>query len=168
MTEHNRRTGVRPVEFSLGDLVLLLTAAPRRHKLQFKWRGIHQVIRVVSALVFEVESLVSGEKQTVHARRLPFYCEADLDSVADSDLLKVSEHFEANYQDFKQFLDVRLRGDDVELQIEWSGLLGKIDTTWEPLKLAYEDLPLQVEDYLRTAGNRRVKSDALRLCGLPV
>lgn len=164
---HNRRTGVKKVDFSVRDFVLVRTTPPRRHKLTFKWHGLHQVTRAISPLLFEFKSLVTEKLQTFHAHRLRTYCEAYQDTTVTPEMLKISEHPEADYQDFERFCGIRMRENEVELRVEWRGLPEKVDETWEPIQMALEDLPLQLEEYMRSPGDRKVKTDALRRCSLP-
>lgn len=44
------------------------------------------------------------------------------------------------------------------IQIEWSGLPDRSDSTWEPILQVEEDLPGMLEDFLETARERELKA----------
>ena len=71
--QHNRKTNVQPVNYTIGDFVLVRRSNTGRHKLAFVWQGPQRVTAAKSELVYEVESLVSGKVEIVHARRLRLY-----------------------------------------------------------------------------------------------
>lgn len=48
--------------------------------------------------------------------------------------------------------------------MEWLGLTDKVDQTWEPLKNVLEGLPGLLENFLHTAGDRKLEAEARRLC----
>eukprot|EP00171_Calliarthron_tuberculosum_P004595 IDg4595t1 len=92
ITDHNRRTGVQPVNFGRGDFVLVRRAVDRGHKLSYRWTGPRRVLTEVSPLVFEVEDLLTKRVERAHARRLMLY-RADMDGVAvDQRLADMAEH----------------------------------------------------------------------------
>lgn len=93
---HNRRSGVTPAKFTVGEFVLVRTAAPHLHKLKFKWRGIHRVKRSVSDIVFEVESILSRKRQTDYTIRLRLYRTPDEDTTVRLELTQVAEHLGTN------------------------------------------------------------------------
>lgn len=43
---HNKRTNIKPVNFTVGDFVLLRTTRKRTHKLQFLWFGPRRIVEV--------------------------------------------------------------------------------------------------------------------------
>ncbi|KAJ8574948.1 hypothetical protein ON010_g4263 [Phytophthora cinnamomi] len=73
-----------PVNFDVGDFVLWSRIDKRlpNNKLLGHWVG---PFRVVTALVhsFEVEHLVTGRKYDVHASRLKFYADAELNMTTE-------------------------------------------------------------------------------------
>ncbi len=91
---HNEKTNIQPINFSLGDFVLVRCAQKKGHKLQLSWRGPRRISKVISAWVFEVEDLNSSKKEIVHARRICFY-QGKLDGEqVNPELLKYAEHSE--------------------------------------------------------------------------
>ena len=57
---HNERTHVQPVNFEVGDYVLVAHRTNNRGpKLNVKWKGPRRIVRAVSEFVYEVEDLLS-------------------------------------------------------------------------------------------------------------
>lgn len=96
--KHNRQTNVKFSQFGIGDYVLIRDPRPGGHKLKFTWRGPSRIIGDKSGLVYEVENLISGKRETVHSRRLLFYL-VDLDGQEVSlELLATAKHTESAYE----------------------------------------------------------------------
>lgn len=163
---HNRLTNIQPVNFSVGDFVLVRRATASAHKLGFKWIGPRRIREVKSELVFEVEDLLHGKTETVHARRLLLY-RADLDGEnVHEDLLRAAHHTETLYQDANASRSIRKHEENIEVQVEWSGLSGHVDLTWKPLLTFKEDIPEMLEAFLHSPGQRKLKQAALEQCSL--
>ena len=87
---HNRRTGVRPVNFGTGDYVLkgIVKGGP---KLKLKWTGPYRVVTCMNKYLFEISSieiLDTEEKFVVHRRRLKCFINSDF-NIAE----EVMHHF---------------------------------------------------------------------------
>lgn len=164
VTAHNRKTNIQPVNFHVGDFVLVRRATNKGHKLQFKWIGPRRIIRVNSDLVFEVEDLITQKRETVHARRLILY-RSDLDgSTLHPELLKTVKHLEATYQDALRVCGIRLHDGIFDVHVEWDGLPDEIDYTWEPLDQVHEDIPDLLQQFLNSPGDRKTKQRAQSQC----
>jgi len=162
---HNRKTNVQFANFRVGDFVLVRRSTKKGHKLKFQWIGPRRVTAVKSALVFEVEDLLNTHKRdVVHSRRLILY-RSDMDGKeVDPNLLRAAEHTETVYQDAQALRAIRLKDGRLEIQVEWEGLPDTVDRTWEPLQQVNEDLPQLLENFLQTAGTRKLKEDAMAQC----
>ena len=159
--DHNRHTGVQPVNFSRGDFVLLRRAVDSGQKLNYRWVGPRRVFSETSPLVFEIEDINSGDVEKAHARRLMLYRNDVEGKSVDPRLLSVAEHSTMTYQVAVAIRAIREVGGETQLQVEWEGLPDREDMSWEPLAQAHEDLPGMVEDFLQTAGERAMKRRAL-------
>lgn len=136
----------------------------RKGGLQFKWLGPRRVVDAKTEWVFVVKDLITEKLETVHASRLLLY-RADMDGKpVDPALLEVAEHSTTVYEDAKTLRDIRSRGGEIEVQIEWDGLPDQSDLTWEPLRQVHEDLPGLLEDFLASSGQRGLKRKAAMLC----
>ncbi len=164
---HNRRTNIKTIDFSPGDFVLVRRALSSGHKLQFTWRGPRRVTSAKSNWVFEVEDLLSGKRELVHAQRLRLY-RSDMEGkeVAPG-LLRAAEHTEATYQTARKLCGIRKNKGEVEVQVEWEGLPDTSDRTWEPLEQIMADIPGVLEEFLHTAGDRNLKREALQKYSFP-
>jgi len=146
--------------------VLVRCAQNKGHRLKFQWTGPRRVITVKSDLVFEVENLADGKRETVHARRLQLY-RADLDGEeVDPNLQRAAEDTEAVYQGARELRAIREKGNQIQIPVEWDGLPDKVDMTWEPVNQVNEDLPQLLRDFLQTPGMRDLKDKALSMCSL--
>ena len=75
---HNRKTNVRPINFTEGYFVLRgFMQHERTRKPSLKWIGPYCVTECRSEYVFLVDDLVNGKKQEFHGRRLKFYRNKD-------------------------------------------------------------------------------------------
>lgn len=70
---HNAHKSVVPINFHVGDYVLVATKCARSHKLDQKWKGQMKVVKALSDLVFQVQSLENVSTETVHAQRMTHY-----------------------------------------------------------------------------------------------
>ena len=161
---HNRRTNVQPVNLQKGDFVLVQRATKKGHKLSLMWLGPRRIVDVKSELVYEVEDIIHGKREVVHARRLLLY-RADMDGKpVDERLLRAAEHADTVYLYANSIQSIRSRDGHIEVQIEWGGLPEEMDMTWEPLLQVQEDMPQLLEAFLATPGNRKLKEKAAALC----
>lgn len=72
-TMYNAKTNVLPVNFEVGDYVMIRTHAKRSHKFRPQWRGPMNVTDAKSHLIVDVENLNDGSKLDTQAQRmLPF------------------------------------------------------------------------------------------------
>lgn len=67
---HNEKTGIVRPSFGVGDFVLVRQTRPGGHKLQLEWRGPRRVTKTLSKWTCEVENLLHGTREVVHARRM--------------------------------------------------------------------------------------------------
>jgi RNase H-like domain found in reverse transcriptase/Reverse transcriptase (RNA-dependent DNA polymerase)/Integrase zinc binding domain/Integrase core domain/Aspartyl protease len=147
VTLHNARTGVRPINFDVGDYVLrgVLTREKGR-KTDVCWKGPMCVTACKSDFLFEVRHLLNGDKRVVHGTRLKFFRNRNWE-VTDA----AKEHIA--YLDDElcvvdHFIDLRQRNDAVELKVFWKGFEDG-DATWEPYATMLEDVPDMLRSYLQ-------------------
>lgn len=114
--------------------------------------------------MYEVQYLITNKREVIHARRLYLY-RADMDGQdVHSELLKVADHSEANYQIIQALRDIREVDGELQIYIEWKGLPDEVDWNWEGLLRVREDVSGRLNDFLQTSGARDLKHRALAQC----
>lgn len=138
--------GAQLVNFVVGDYVLRSRVDERRHnKLLVTWVGPYVVTRADSHS-FRVRQLVTGAEQDVHASRLKFYADSDLE-VTD----ELLEHVASQGIVLKVESIVKHRWNDqsqgFELLVSWCDL-ETIKDSWEPLQSLTHDVSVLVDAYI--------------------
>jgi hypothetical protein len=148
--KHNDKTHVRSLNFQVGDYVLV--AEHRKtgvSKLQVKWKGPRRVVSVESDYVFVVENLLTKELKAVHATRLRFYKDKDLNVTAE--LAQAAEHNDHQLYVVSKILDARYYEQEMfnKLLIAWRGFpVG--EATWEPYSVMAVDVPEMVAKFMES------------------
>ena len=153
---HNARTHVRPVNFEVGDFVLVARQdMADGHKLRVVWQGPRRVVRADSDQVYECEDLISGESNLFHINRLKFYADAQLD-VTES-LLDVVDNNEPHLQHVERLLDIRFNRaqERYEVKVQWRGFDYEAPT-WEPLVTMAEDVPALLAKFLTRCRKKKL------------
>ena len=74
INSHNRKTNVRPVNFTDGDYVLRGNIIGKSGKKpSLIWHGPFRVTECRSNYIFVIEDILSGKKEEAHGRRLKFF-----------------------------------------------------------------------------------------------
>ena len=150
IARHNARTGVQPVNFDVGDFVLVGSVQREKlHKLAALWTGPYQVTAWHNAQVAVVKHLLSSKERLIHTTRLKHY---------QAKWEKKTEELEdlLHYQDATLFvvekiLDIRAESGRIELLTSWVGFPG--EDTWEPLLRLHSDVPDLVRAYCDESGS---------------
>ncbi|KAH9184921.1 hypothetical protein AeNC1_013104 [Aphanomyces euteiches] len=138
--------------FDVGDFILMATVEEvSRSKLQAILKGPGRVTRVINEWLYEVENLVTKVIKDIHASRLKFNHDGDLD-VTD-DLLKQVTYSQEGFE-VEAFGNVRynLEAKRYEMEIKWRGLEAK-ENSWEPVQNLMEDVPVALKKRLRAMRN---------------
>ncbi len=97
--------------------------------MDFRWIGPKRVKKVLSDLVYEITGLVDAKTEFVHAGRMKIY-KADWDGkTVSKKLLEHVENSEAKYEMIENLINIGEDGNDVFIQVQWSGLPDKVDWT---------------------------------------
>ena len=143
---HNRKTGVRPINFSEGDFVLRGTLQRERaRKPSLRWNGPFRVLECRSEYVFLIESLLDGKKSEVHGRWLKFFRNKDYN--VTEELLDHLSYQQGELLMIDHFVDIRRKQGDTELLVTWRGFPAD-ESDWVTLSSLREDVPILVEEYL--------------------
>lgn len=160
---HNAKTRVTPVNFDVGDFVLIRSKKAKTHKLTSGWSGPMRILRALSDLVFVVESLDRNDSETVHAQRMIRYPAVNTEEEINDQLREYAAFSEGSRFLVKSLLDVREKDGRTELLVSWKGWEDDEDSTWEPLDVIREDVPELVWNFLHEAGKRRLKEKILNI-----
>ncbi len=157
----NRKTNVRSINFTEGDFVLRgIKSNEQTKKPALKWLGPYRVVECRSDYVFVIESLLDGTKEESHGRRLKFFRNSDFN--VTEELLNHLSYQKGELLVVHEFLDIRRRRGQVELEVKWRGF-GNEETDWVTLKSLQEDVPELVSEYIASVintGTRRQRSIA--------
>lgn len=160
---HNALTRVTPVNFAIGDYVMVRSTRGRQHKLSSRWVGPMRIVEARSDLVYEVENLTRTRNETVHAQRMLHYPAANAEDDVTEELKEHAAFAEGAQFLVKELCDVREREGVFEVLVRWEGWEQVEDATWEPFTVMREDLPDLVWDLLHAAGKRRIKEKILHV-----
>ena len=117
------------------------------------------VTEVLSTWVYKVQDVVSRKVATVHARRLEFCADADLNVTEE---LRAQVQYQVGENEAERFTAHRrqLRG-GWQLRVRWWGF-GEAEDTWESLRTMVEDTPVSGNEYVRREGVQQRKDFAQR------
>jgi hypothetical protein len=148
--KRNRRNlhVVKPVNFAVGDFVLVAIVSKKARKLHATWRGPYRVLKEINSHVYECEDLTLNITINVHVRRMKFFANCDLDVTVP--LLE-----EIHAQDTwittaipECVLDsIQDDTNHVFVRVKWMGF-SELESTWEPIEAFYEDAPALVDVFV--------------------
>ncbi|KAE9262378.1 hypothetical protein PR003_g33561 [Phytophthora rubi] len=151
-----RERGDNMVNVDVGDYVLRSRVDEKRqNKLLVTWVGPYAVTAAHAHNVFTVKQLVTGEELDVHASRLKFFADKDLEVTEE-----LLEHVAAQGIILRVLELVRHRWNDesrsYEILVGWHGLEA-IEDSWEPLTAMYNDVSTLVQAYVATAKDSKLE-----------
>jgi RNase H-like domain found in reverse transcriptase/Integrase zinc binding domain/Chromo (CHRromatin Organisation MOdifier) domain len=151
---HNAKTNVRTVNFDVGDFVLVAEEKKRRgDKLRLKWRGPRRIVAAHADTVFDIECPLNKKIHRVHANRLKFYADSQLNMTEE--LLDTINSNDAPLYVVDKLLDLRQDPDTLTFEVLVSWLnYASADNTWEPLANVQEDIPVRLQKFLTSFTNR--------------
>ncbi|ETV69570.1 hypothetical protein H257_14806 [Aphanomyces astaci] len=147
---HDKKKGVQMAQFVVGDYVLYQDVwAHLRQKLRTKWCGPAVVTEVTSNWVYDVETLLTHDVRPVHASRLKFYADCDLD--VTSELLAHVAHNSEGFE-VEAMVDARYipTTNVYELLIKWRGLQD-VENSWDPADNIFADVPVMFKAFCKAA-----------------
>ena len=143
------RPGVREVDFSVGDWVLVALPAGRsRSKLMACWKGPYLVLQEVNPLVFRVEHPVTKAVSVVHACRIKRYADSEL-SLTEP-MLELAARTPLGHWNVDHLKEVRVAEDPddaFEFLVAWEGLTDEHDS-WHQIRTILEDVPDLVRSFV--------------------
>ena len=143
---HNRKTNIRPINFSEGDYVLRgIVQRESSRKPSLKWHGPFRVVECRSNYIFVIENLLTSKREEVHGRRLKFFRNKDF--MVTEELLDHLAYQHGELLVIESFLDIRKHKGIVELLVKWRGF-DHNETDWVPHSTLQEDVPTLLSEYL--------------------
>ena len=129
-----------------------------RAKLLCQWLGPYRITAVTSPYIFTVESLVDNSTRVVHASRMQFYSDANLNVTRE-----LVEHISMQGLSFQvdSIVDFRSVDGQIELLVSWRGFTD-VESSWEPLLIMNTDVPQLVATFISSLPD----DDALQLQSL--
>jgi hypothetical protein len=113
---HNAHTGVRPVNFAVGDYVLRAVLTKERgRKTDICWKGPYVVLQAKSDYLFEVCHMLNGDKQVVRGTRLKVFRNASWAVTEEAD--EHLAYLEDKFCVVDHFVDLRKRTGTCELKM---------------------------------------------------
>lgn len=108
-------------------------------KLALRWRGPRRIVKAQNDYVFQVEDLLNGTVEDVHACRLKYYRDGSLDTTA------ILSHVLSSETGIPVARLMRLVDDPngMKVLVRWKGLPNSEDSL-EPLARVFEDVPQMV------------------------
>lgn len=146
-----RQRGEHLVNFTVGDYVLRSRVDEKHYgKLLVTWVGPYVITRA-NKYSFTVKHLLTGNETDVHASRLKFYADSNLEVTEE-----LQEHVASQgiILCVDELLEHRWNNatNEFEILVSWKGL-ESIENSWEPLISLYKDIPVLVERYIKQAAD---------------
>lgn len=161
--DHPTRPGATPVDFDVGDYVLIATRTRgAKDKTAPLWTGPGLVVSAVNARSFTVRDLLSGKSRVIHAEHLKRYADSSLvvtpqlrSFIAASAIITRVEAITAHRKERNIW----------RLRVQWQGFEDE-DSTWEELPKLFQDVPGMVTRYVKTIQDPVVKTELQALLAL--
>ena len=147
--------------FIKGDFVLVGILDKARQKLKAQWMGPRRITEVLNNWVYEVEDLVTKRKEKVHAERLKFYSERDLE--VTEELRNQIAHNDENFE-IEEILDIKYEKEygRYMIFIKWKNF-DSDENTWEFIEEIWETTKEVVKNYLKKKDSKKsMKDNALK------
>ena len=159
---HNRRTHIRPVNFTTGDYVLR-GETTSGSKLRLNWTGPYRVTECLNEFLFRIEELGTGRITTSNGRRIKLFRNAGFQITEE--VLDHLDHQKGELLVIESFENVRERNGQIEFEVKWRGF-DKGENDWLSLEVLREDVPDMISEHIKdlaTTGTPRQRAIAKRL-----
>jgi transposase InsO family protein len=148
-----------PINFGIGDFVLVAIVNKQARKLHALWRGPYRIIGSKSSHVYMCEDLTLNIVLEVHVSRMKFFAISDMNvSVSLKQTISAQDTWDTKYIPeciLDSYVDA---SKEIFVRVKWSGF-SELETTWEPIKSFFFDCPNLVHEFLLL---KKHNHDALR------
>ena len=102
---HNKRTGVKSINFTTGDFVFKGSPSSTASKINLRSIGPYKVVKCVNNYIFEIKNLKNGKTELAHRRRLKYVRNSDFN--VTEEIREFLEYQEGELLMVDSFEDVR-------------------------------------------------------------
>eukprot|EP00924_Labyrinthula_sp_SR-Ha-C_P012208 maker-scaffold_10-snap-gene-0.14-mRNA-1 protein AED:0.36 eAED:0.38 QI:0/0/0/1/0/0/2/0/447 len=139
---YNKKYKLTPIHFYFGEFVLV--SKPKRgSKVKPQWTGPFQIIQQLGSYLYLFKNLF-GDEEEVHASRKMFYAPSHFLPSAKTKICYLND---SEKLEIKKLIKIKKKDDEYFLLVHWRGFPLE-ESTWEPVKQLFEDLPSLVVDFL--------------------
>lgn len=143
---HNRKTGIQPVNFGVGDYVLKgLLRRELGPKTSLRWVGPFQVVDCHDNYIFRIQHLLSGKSEDVHGRRLKFFKNSSFN--VDEEMQEHLEYQDGELLTVEELCDIRSKSGKTEVLVQWKGFSAD-ERDWVDVRSLRDDIPELLDSYL--------------------
>lgn len=119
---NNAKNNIIPMNYSVGDYVLVRIHANRQHKLQFRWQRARCMKEARPKLVFVVKDLAQNQQLTVRAQCMVVYPVTRSCANGSNELKRQAAYYDNTHHLLDDIGGIRKRNGLFRMRIKWSGL----------------------------------------------
>jgi len=162
---HPTRPGVVPVDFDVGDFVLVANSLHgKRDKTAPLWKGPGLVIKAENERSFAIQDLLSGVVRVVHAEHIKRYSDSSLKITPQLTSFIAAQ---AIHTRVEAILAHRKEAHKWKLLVSWQGFTEE-EATWEDLTKLTEDVPEIVQRYVKAIQEPDIRLEMSAIVALSV
>ena len=162
--KHGHRPGTTPVDFSVGDYVLVARSLHgARDKTAPVWGGPGLVVSAENDLSFNVRDLVTGKERVIHAEHLKRYADSSLRVTPQLKSFIAASAIQTNIEAFVGHRKVK---NIWKLRVKWLGFDDEEDDTWEDFAKMCQAVPATVKRYVKSIQDPSIRTELSALASL--
>jgi transposase InsO family protein len=156
---HPTRPGQVPVDFGIGDYVLVVRRVKGKDKTAPLWGGPGLVIAAENERSFKVRDLLTDKVRVVHAEHIKRYSDSTLNVTPQLKSFIAASAIETRIEAITAH---RKNARNWELRVVWEGFEDD-DSTWQELKKLYADVPELIRRYVKSLQDSPAKLELTAL-----
>jgi hypothetical protein len=135
----------KPIDFRVGDYVLVSFVEKTSHKMHMTWKGPYQVIESIDNWIYKVKDIVNSDELETHASKMQYYSD---DKLEITEKYKLQKEYVGRAWIVHQILRERFSNGIHEVLIRWRGFTS-LEDTWEPVSTISVDVPQLWKDFVQ-------------------